>query len=79
MRKAKCAGCGKVAMVNLATLRVEKPGEFCAECYEKYGLDTRGDLMARLRSNSLVVEERREDDGGPWQQNAVREMERDED
>jgi len=32
--------CGKRRMVNLATHKGDKPGEFCAECFDKIDCDS---------------------------------------
>ena len=74
MHKGECDGCSKVTFVNrshgarsLVTKAVILAGDYCADCFEKHGLD--------VRQRRHGVAGPAEDDGGPFQQNAVREME----
>lgn len=70
MRQGRCTGCGKEAWVNTSTRCGDLPREFCADCFESLPQDRpQFRLAPRGRSGG------KDDDAGPWAENAVRAME----
>lgn len=71
MRKAVCFGCNQMRLVNYAfSTRVARahirPGEYCADCYDRFDLEVR---PARTAISAT------KDETSPWQENAIRELE----
>lgn len=68
MRRGRCARCVHPVEATAATADGKHLGEFCGDCFE----DIEHDAATRCHCSRSAT---KEDGPGPWQENAIRDLE----